>query len=60
MKTTPKIQRISYRTITKEKRKTYLQLENHKTLKDVNEMILQASNDTGNACYGVAKFAEIC
>ena len=23
-------------------------------------MILQASNDTGNACYGVAKFAEIC
>ena len=32
--------------------------ENHKTLKDVNEMIVQASNDTG-ACYGVAKCAEV-
>ena len=32
--------------------------ENHKTLKDVNQMILQASNDTG-ACHGVAKCAEI-
>ena len=31
---------------------------NHKTLKDVNEMIVQASNDTG-ACYGVAKCAEV-
>ena len=32
--------------------------ENHKTLKDVNEMIVQASNDT-SACYGVAKCAEV-
>ena len=32
--------------------------ESHKTLKDVNEMIVKASNDTG-ACYGVAKYAEI-
>ena len=32
--------------------------ENHETLKDVNEIILQASHDTG-ACYGVAKCAEI-
>ena len=32
--------------------------ESHKILKDVNEMIVQASNDTG-ACYGVAKCAEI-
>ena len=23
-------------------------------------MIVQASSDTGNACYGVAKFAQIC
>ena len=27
-------------------------------MKDVNEMIVQASNDTGE-CYGVAKCAEI-
>ena len=32
--------------------------ENHKTLKDVNEMIVHASNDTG-ACYGVAKYAGV-
>ena len=32
--------------------------KSHKTLKDVNKMIVQASNDTG-ACYGVAKCAEI-
>ena len=32
--------------------------ENHETLKDVNEIIVQASHDTG-ACYGVAKCAEI-
>ena len=32
--------------------------ENHKTLKDINEMIVQESNDTG-ACYGVAKCAEV-
>ena len=31
--------------------------ENHKTLKGVNQMVVQASNDTG-ACYGVAKCAE--
>ena len=32
--------------------------EIHKALKDVNEIIVQASHDTG-ACYGVAKCAEI-
>ena len=32
--------------------------ESHKALKDVNEIIVQASHDTG-ACYGVAKCAEI-
>ena len=32
--------------------------ESHKSLKDVSEMIVQASNDTG-ACCGVAKCAEI-
>ena len=32
--------------------------ESHEILKDVNEMILQASHDTG-AMYGVAKCAEI-
>ena len=32
--------------------------ENHETLKDVNEIIVQASHDTG-ACYRVAKCAEI-
>ena len=32
--------------------------ENHQTLKDVNEIIVQASHDTG-ACYRVAKCAEI-
>ena len=32
--------------------------ENHKTLKDVNEMIVHASNDTG-ACYGVAIYAGV-
>ena len=32
--------------------------ENHETLQDVNEVIVQASNDTG-ACYGVTKCAEI-
>ena len=32
--------------------------ETHKTLKDVNEMIVQASNATG-ACYGVTKCVEI-
>ena len=32
--------------------------ESHKTLKDVNEMIVQARNNTGTY-YGVAKCAEI-
>ena len=32
--------------------------ENYKTLKDVNETTVKASNDTG-ACYGVAKCAEV-
>ena len=32
--------------------------ESHKTLKDMNEIIVQASHDTG-ACYGVSKCAEI-
>ena len=32
--------------------------ENHKTLKDINEMIVHESNDTG-ACYGVARCAEV-
>ena len=32
--------------------------ENHETLKDVNEIIVQGSHDT-RACYGVAKCAEI-
>ena len=32
--------------------------ENHETLKDVNEIIVQASHNTG-ACYRVAKCAEI-
>ena len=32
--------------------------KSHKTLKDANDMIVQASNDTG-ACYGVAKCAEV-
>ena len=32
--------------------------ENHETLNDVNEIIVQASHDTG-ACYGVATCAEI-
>ena len=32
--------------------------ESHKTLKDVNEIIVQASHNTG-ACYGVSKCAEI-
>ena len=32
--------------------------DSHKTLKDVNEMIVQASNDTG-ACYEVAKCGEV-
>ena len=32
--------------------------ENHDRLKGVNEMIVQASHDTG-ACYGVEKCAEI-
>ena len=32
--------------------------ESHKTLKDANDMIVQASNDTG-ACYGIAKCAEV-
>ena len=32
--------------------------ESHKILKDVNVMIVQASNDAG-ACYGVAKCVEI-
>ena len=32
--------------------------ESHKTLKDVNKMIVQTSNGTG-ACYGVAKCAKI-
>ena len=32
--------------------------ESHKALKNVNEMIVQASHDTG-ACYGVSKCAEI-
>ena len=32
--------------------------KSQKTLKDVNEMIVQASNDTG-ACYGVAKYTEV-
>ena len=32
--------------------------ESYKTLKDVNEIIVQVSHDTG-ACYGVSKCAEI-
>ena len=32
--------------------------ESHKILRDVNEVIVQASHDTG-ACYGVSEFAEI-
>ena len=32
--------------------------ESHKILKDVNEIILQLSHDTGE-CYGVAKCTEI-
>ena len=32
--------------------------ENYKTLKDVNKMIVQASNDTCK-CYGVFKCAEV-
>ena len=32
--------------------------ENHETLKNVNEIIVQVSHDTG-ACYGVAKCAAI-
>ena len=32
--------------------------ESHEILRDVNEVILQASHDTG-ACYGVFKWAEI-
>ena len=32
--------------------------ESHKALKGINEMIVQASNDTGT-CYGVAKCVEI-
>ena len=32
--------------------------ESHETLKDVNEMNVQAINDTG-ACYGLAKCPEI-
>ena len=32
--------------------------ESHKALKDVNEIIVQASHDSG-ACYGVAQCAEI-
>ena len=32
--------------------------ESHQKLKDVNEMLVQASHDTG-ACYGVLKCAEI-
>ena len=32
--------------------------ENHKTLKDLNELTAQESNDI-DSCYGVAKCAEI-
>ena len=32
--------------------------ESHQTLKDVNETIVQASNESG-ACYGVVKYAEV-
>ena len=32
--------------------------ESHKTLKDENELIVQASNNTG-ACYRVAKCVEV-
>ena len=32
--------------------------ESHEILRDVNEVIKQASHDTG-ACYGVSKCAEI-
>lgn len=32
--------------------------KNHKTLKDVNEMIVQARNDT-DACHGVVKCVKI-
>ena len=32
--------------------------ESHKIFRDVNEVIVQASHDTG-ACYGVSKSAEI-
>ena len=31
--------------------------ESNKTLKDVNEIIVQTSNDTGT-CYGVAKYTK--
>ena len=32
--------------------------ESHEILRDLNEVIVQASHDTG-ACYGVSKCAEI-
>ena len=32
--------------------------ESHKILRDVNEVIVQESHDTG-ACYGISKCAEI-
>ena len=32
--------------------------ESHKILTDVNEVIVQASHDTG-ACYGISKCVEI-
>ena len=46
MQTTPRIQRLPYGTARK------------KRCKAVNEMIVQANNDTG-ACYGVAKCAAV-
>ena len=47
---------------TGKRRKTYDDLkvsqQSQTTLKDLNRMIVKASNDTGT-CYGVAKCAEI-
>ena len=44
--------------IFKSRFKTYLYQESHNVLKNGNEIIVQASHDTG-ACYGVSKCEEI-
>ena len=44
--------------IFKSRFKTYLYQESHNALKNGNEIIVQASHDTG-ACYGVSKCEEI-